>query len=352
MFVMPARVQVMLTTERAPDGALFKFVTLTNQQQMQVTFCDWGATWLSCQINVANQQREVILGCATMSQYLQQNSYLGATIGRYANRIAGATICYNGKDYPLTANQNCNLLHGGEIGFDKHRWQIADQTENQVIFTLYSNAGDQGFPGNLSVILTYKLDDDNQVHIDYSATTDEATPINLTNHAYFNLDAKDPVEKLDIKNHTLMVNADYYLPIDQAGIPHAQLVSVVEDDMDLRKARTIGDKFFASKARVQANGYDHAYLLNDKQIAAQLTSSDKKVTLNVYTTKPALQVYTGNFLTGTPDRVGTSYHNYAGVALETQFLPDSPHHPSWPQPSCWLLPQQKYQHHTIYQFIY
>lgn len=329
--------------------SLTTIITLSNKQGMQIKLSNWGATWLSCLIPVDNKNREVLLGCSSLAQYQQQHAYLGATIGRYANRIAHASIELGDKRYPLVANEGKNQLHGGKLGFDKQLWQIDDQSNQQVIFSLISCDGDQGYPGELKVQVTYQLTDNNQVIIMFNASTTQTTVVNLTNHAYFNLDGET---SNTILNHTLQVNANQFLPVDNHGIPDDNIASVAEFDMDLRQAKRLSDRLLESSERQKTGGYDHAYLLDKTQtIAAQLTSSDNKVTMNVITTKPALQVYTGNFLQHTPNRHNGEYDNYAGIALEAQFLPDSPHHPKWPQPSCWLTPDETYQYQTIYQFL-
>lgn len=325
-----------------------KIITLTNKQGMTITLSNYGATWLSCLLPVAGKKRELLLGCCSLADYKQQSAYLGATIGRYANRIASATFNIAGKSYLLTANQGKNQLHGGMAGFDKQLWTIQKQSANQVTFALTSADGEEGFPGTLTVQVTYTLTDDNQVKIDFIANTDKTTPVNLTNHAYFNLDGVNE-ENQDARLQTLQINADYYLPVDSNGIPNSELTSVTQHDMDLRKPKRLIERFLESDARKQVSGYDHAYLLNQKSpIAATLTSADGKVTMDVTTTLPALQVYSGNFLQGTPNRSGREYPNFAGIALEAQFLPDSPNHPEWP--NCFLQPDQTYQHEIIYVF--
>lgn len=328
--------------------SMTNIITLTNNQGMSIKLTNWGATWLSCLLPVEGHKREVLLGCRSIEQYEQQKAFLGATIGRYANRIANASINIDGKHYSLVANQGEHQLHGGKLGFDKQFWSIQSQSDQQVTFALTSPDGDQGFPGELKAAVTYTLTDDNQVTITFNATTTKLTPVNLTNHAYFNLDGET---NTDILSHTLQVNADYYLPVDVNGIPNGDLTKVSEHDMDLRQPRVLSERILESSERQLVGGYDHAYLLNKTQpIAAQLTSSDKKVIMDVITTKPALQVYTGNFLRPTPNRQNGEYDNFAGVALETQFLPDTPNHPEWSQPSCWLSPEQTYHHQTSYRF--
>lgn len=328
--------------------SIVKIVTLNNKHGMSIKISNYGATWLSCILPIEKQEREVLLGCQSIEHYKKQEAYLGATIGRYANRIANAELEVKGQHFLLSANQGVNQLHGGKIGFDKQLWEIQKQTDQKITFCLISPDGDQGFPGELKTTVTYTLTDDNQVTITFNAITTKLTPVNLTNHAYFNLDGETGK---DILSHTLQVNADYYLPVDANGIPNNDLVSVTKHDMDLRQPRRLSDRILESTERQLIGGYDHAYLLNKTQpFDAQLTSSDRKVIMDVITTKPALQVYTGNFLQHTPNRQNGTYDNFAGIALEAQFLPDSPNHPHWSQPSCWLKPNQIYQYYTSYRF--
>lgn len=328
-------------------------VTLTNGNGMQVSLMDWGATWLSCQGPLADgRRREVLLGCAQAEGYDQQTSYLGAMIGRYANRIAKAHLPYPGGDRQVVASQGENCLHGGLIGFDKRRWAITQQTETTVCFTLDSWDGEQGFPGNLKVAVTYALLADNRLSIRMQATTDALTPVNLTNHAYFNLDGAQG----DIRDHHLQVAADQMLPTDGMGIPFGELRPVAGGSFDFRDGKRLCQDFLADEQQQLAKGYDHSFLLSlakpwQQQPAARLVSGSRDLTLNLFTSLPALQLYTGNYLAGTPARDGGSYADYQGVALEPQLLPDSPHHPHWPQPSCWLAPGERYEHEIQYQFV-
>ncbi|HHQ6553673.1 TPA: galactose-1-epimerase [Serratia fonticola] len=337
----------------APDGQPFILTTLRNAAGMTVTFMDWGATWLSAVLPLkSGEQRELLLGCQTPQDYLHQGAYLGATVGRYANRIAHASLNIDGKPHPLIANQGEHQLHGGPNGFHARRWQIMKQDEQQVIFQLHSPDGDQGFPGNLDVTLTYRLTADHRLEIEYQAQTDRACPVNLTNHAYFNLDGAGH----DARQQRLQLFADRYLPVDGDGIPSADLTAVAGTGMDFRQPKTLQQDLLRDRDQQRVKGYDHAYLLHDTchglaSPAAHLWSADGKVAMTVFTTAPALQLYSGNYLGGTPARDGGSYQNYAGVALESEFLPDSPNHPEWPQPDCWLQPGQRYQSATHYQLI-
>lgn len=340
---------IKISTELAPDGQAYKTVTLTNKQGMKISFCDWGATWLSCQVPTAGGLREVLLGCHSLSAYQKQTGYLGATVGRYANRITNSTFKLDGISYQLTPNQKNHQLHGGPVGFDQQRWQIISLTNNQVEFELHSADGDQGFPGNLTVTAIYHLTDNNEVKIQFYAKTDKPTPVNLTNHAYFNLDGDGSG---DARRQTLSVDADQYLPVDEDCIAIGGLASVTVDDMDLRTPRQILDNFSHSAARNRVKGYDHAYLLNHHhEVVAKLIAHDQKVTMEIMTNKPGIQVYTGNFLAGTPNRDGKTYQQYEGIALETAFLPNSPNQPNYPQPSCILNPDEQYTYHTTYRFI-
>lgn len=337
----------------APDGQPFILTTLRNAAGMTVTFMDWGATWLSAVLPLkSGEQRELLLGCQTPQDYLHQGAYLGATVGRYANRIAHASLNIDGKPHPLIANQGEHQLHGGPNGFHARRWQIVKQDEQQVIYQLHSPDGDQGFPGNLDVTLAYRLTADHRLEIEYQAQTDRACPVNLTNHAYFNLDGAGH----DARQQRLQLFADRYLPVDGDGIPSAGLTAVAGTGMDFRQPKTLQQDLLRDRDQQRVKGYDHAYLLHDTchglaSPAAHLWSADGKVAMTVFTTAPALQLYSGNYLGGTPARDGGSYQNYAGVALESEFLPDSPNHPEWPQPDCWLQPGQRYQSATHYQLI-
>ena len=329
-----------------------RLVTLHNRHGMTVTLMDWGATWLSCQVPLADgAPREVLLGCANAELYDRQQVYLGATIGRYANRIANAHLPYPNGDRQLVASQGCNLLHGGQVGFDKQRWSILEHSLRHVRFLLNSPDGDQGFPGNLDIEVTYTLDDDNSLSVRMRARSDQLTPVNLTNHAYFNLDGVNG----DVRQHQLQVRAARMLPIDGAGIPLGDIASVDGTGFDFRHPKRLAQDFLQDEQQKIAKGYDHSFVLDaagtqTDDWAARLTSGDGRLTLELATTLPALQLYTGNYLAGTPARDGGEYRDYSGVALEPQFLPDSPHHPEWPQPSCWLAAGQVYDHTICYRF--
>lgn len=333
----------------APDGQHWHITTLRNAQGMVATFMDWGATWLSARVPMPNGSvREALLGCEKPADYLHQDAYLGATVGRYANRIANAALTRTGTQ--LAANQPPHQLHGGPQGFSHRRWQIVSQAPQEVTYQIDSPDGDQGFPGNLIATVHYRLEDDNTLSIAWQATVDKPCPVNLTNHAYFNLDAVHG----DARQHQLQLMAQRYLPVDSAGIPARDLTPVSGSSFDFRQPKTLAQDFLADADQQAVKGYDHAFLLDAagdaSQTAARLTSADGKLQLTVETSAPALQLYSGNYLAGTPARERDAYQAFNGIALESEFLPDSPNHSDWPQPDCWLQPGQRYQCITRYRF--
>ena len=340
------------TPALAPDGQPYRLLTLRNSAGMVVTLMDWGATLLSARIPLSDGGvREALLGCASPVHYQDQSAFLGASIGRYANRIADSRYALNGETVTLQPSQGVNQLHGGPDGFDKRRWQIVNHNERQVLFAISSDDGDQGFPGNLCATVQYRLTDDNRISITYRATVDKPCPVNLTNHVYFNLDG----DQTDVRNHKLQLLADEYLPVDEGGIPRDGLKPVAGTSFDFRTAKVIASEFLADDDQRKVKGYDHAFLLqakgDSKKPVALLASQDGKLQMEVYTSAPALQFYSGNFLGGTSSRGPNAYDDYQGLALESEFLPDSPNHPEWPQPDCVLRPGEEYASLTEYRFI-
>jgi len=339
------------TPTLAPDGLPFRLLTLRNGAGMVVTLMDWGATLLSARIPMKDGSvREALLGCASPEHYPHQAAFLGASVGRYANRIADSRFTLEGVTYTLKPSQGPNQLHGGPEGFDKRRWQVVNQNDNSVLFGLESADGDQGFPGNLSATAHYRLTDDNRIAIEYRATVDKASPVNMTNHVYFNLDGGQS----DVRQHKLQIAAEAYLPVDEMGIPRSGLKAVDKTSFDFREPKAIAREFLSDDDQRKVKGYDHGFLLSTQgelsRVAAAVWSSDEKLQLQVYTTAPALQFYSGNYLGGTPSRETEPYADWQGLALESEFLPDSPNHPEWPQPDCVLRPGEEYISVTEYQF--
>ncbi|WP_039029352.1 galactose-1-epimerase [Leclercia adecarboxylata] len=336
----------------APDGLPYRLITLRNEAGMVVTLMDWGATLLSVRVPMTDGSvRETLLGCASPEQYVEQTAFLGASVGRYANRIAKSRFELDGVCFDLLPSQGENQLHGGPDGFDKRRWRILQQNDGEALLALDSPDGDQGFPGNCAATVHYRLTADNRIAIEYRATVDKPCPVNLTNHAYFNLDGNCS----DVRQHRLQLLAQSYLPVDEMGIPHEGLKAVAGTSFDFRTTKAIAQDFLADDDQRKVNGYDHAFLLDAQgdlsKPAAQLWSADEKLQMTVYTTAPALQFYSGNFLEGTPAREDGEYRVWQGLALESEFLPDSPNHAEWPQPDCVLRPGEEYVSVTEYHFI-
>ncbi|MGB2079173.1 MAG: galactose-1-epimerase [Vibrio sp.] len=333
------------------DGQPVKIVHLTNSTGMRLSLMDVGATWLSCVVPVAGEGREVLLRAQNLQAHQEQTAYLGAVVGRYANRIYLGQFQLNDKTYQTTINNRKNSLHGGVNGFDKRRWQIESQTSQSVCFSLISDDGDQGYPGRLIVKVAYQLTDDHQVQIKYWAQGDQDCPVNLTNHAYFNLAAKPSKHIFD---HQLQLDAQHYLPVTQELIPTGEWRKVRGSSFDFEIAKKIGQDFLTDSQQEITQGYDHAFILNPEKTdglsdIATLIAPDKSLCMRVKTTKPSIQVYTGNFLSGIAGYDGV-YQANAGIALETQYVPDGPNQTNFAYGYVLLEAHKTYQHSTCYQF--
>ncbi|MEH6452076.1 MAG: galactose-1-epimerase [Psychromonas sp.] len=343
-----------MTEAHFHDGEPAKIFTLSNKNGSNITLMDIGATWISCQIQLEDETREVLLGVDSLAKHLAQQAYLGATVGRYANRIKHGKFSIEADQFQLDLNQGENTLHGGNGAFDKRRWQVLEEKPNQIIFQLFSADGEQGFPGNLTATVSYSFTDDNEVVIEYAATTDKACPVNFTNHAYFNLLGAESGE--NCLQHSLQLAAEQYVPTDEFAIPLGPLKRVENTGFDFLTTKMMKQHFMLDHDQKLLSGYDHAYLINadsrdGEKPVASLYSPDQRLEMQLRTTKPGVQVYTGNFLAGCPSRGVNTYSVNAGIALETQFLPDSPNHPEWPQPTCILYPDQTYHSKTSYKFV-
>ena len=290
----------------------------------------------------------VVLGFASLQEYVGANTYFGALVGRFANRLAGGRFNLDDKNYAVDANAGGHCLHGGGNGFDKRIWRAAPLSDNELRLSLTSPDGDQGFPGRLSVEVTYALLDSG-IRIDYRASTDEPTVINLTNHSYFNLAAEDSGS---VEAHTLVVDADEFTPVGRELIPTGELADVAGTPLDLRRETPIGAHLRDRHPQLlAAKGYDHNYVVRGTGLrrAARLAVPCSGRVLEVSTDQPGLQVYSGNFLDGS--HVGTggrAYRQGDGLALETQHFPDSPNHPAFP--STVLRPAQPFTTSTVWQF--
>jgi aldose 1-epimerase len=338
------------TEEHAVD-----IYTLTNVHGIEARIMTYGATIVSLKTpDRAGRLKNIVLGFDTLDPYLTGVPYFGATVGRFANRIANARFMLDGKTYQLQQNDGVNSLHGGLQGFDKRVWSASPgaSAHAAVLKLMYvSAAGEEGYPGTLTAHVTYRLGDDDTLAIEYEASTTAATPVNLANHAYFNLTG-DPTHT--ILNHVLTLNADRYTPVDATLIPTGELREVAGTAFDFRAPYAIGSRINDSDEQLQrAHGYDHNWVLNQAQsgtmrLAALLQDPDSGRSLEVRTTQPGLQFYAGNFLNGKPAGGGSVYQYRTGLCLETQHFPDSPNQPSFP--ATILRPGQVYSEKTILAF--
>ena len=342
------------TQTPADDGKPAQLFHLHNDNGMTASFMDIGATWLSTTLKIDGQRREVLLRAKDLSEHFRCGAYMGATAGRFANRIKQGQFSLNNTTYALSQNSDGNCLHGGSIGFDRQRWQVQEYNDSQIIFTYHSPDQEQGFPGNLVVTATYTLSNDNTLTVEYQAHSDTDTFVNLTNHAYFNL-AEQKTPETGLQHH-LSIAASHYLPTDKA-IPTGEQALVSETSFDFRIAKSIGKDLLSDTQQQQAQGYDHCFIF-DKAVGAlekvaRLDSPDQKLSMSITTTKPAIQFYSGNYLAGIQSEVNgntQTYSNHAGMALETQYFPDGPNHPEWQQCNGLLKAGEQYHHTTAFQF--
>lgn len=337
-----------------PDGTLVDIYTLTNAKGMEIRATNYGGIVVSLRVpDKKGVVDDVALGFDDLKGYLENNPHFGSLIGRYGNRIAKGKFTVDGKDYTLAKNNGPNTLHGGLKGFDKMVWH-AEPFENRdgvgIILTYTSKDGEEGFPGNLKVKVTYTLKADNEWDIDYEAVTDKATPVNLTQHTYFNLAGEG---KGDILGHVMKLNASRFTPVDETLIPTGELRSVKGTPMDFTEPAPIGSRIDADYEQIRlGHGYDHNFVLDGKgdvaALAARVKDPSSGRVLEVYTTEPGVQFYTGNFLDGTlTGKQGHVYQRRYGFCLETQHFPDSPNHPDFP--TTVLRPGQTYHSRTIYK---
>ena len=337
---------------KTKDGTEVQLYTLSNEKGMQVKITNYGAT-VTAILTPDKQGKagDVVLGFDSMEAYqspayLKSGPYFGAAIGRYGNRIAKGKFTLEGKEYTLATNNGANHLHGGQVGFDKVVWTAEEAGSNALKFSYVSKDGEEGYPGTLTTSVTYTLTGDNELKIDYEATTDKATPVNLTNHSYFNLAAGGAADALQ---HEVTIHADRYTVVDGSLIPTGELRPVAGTVMDFRKPEAIGTRI----AQVEGGGYDHNYVLRDTTDAMKLAATVYEPTsgrvMEVRTTEPGIQFYSGNFLDGSlMGKNNTVYKKHYGFCLETQHFPDSPNQPSFP--STILKPGDTLKSSTIYKF--
>lgn len=337
------------------DGSIHIF-TLENARGLRATITNLGGCVVSLFVPDKNGiLRDVVLGFENVEDYLPENhrSDFGAVIGRYANRLNNGQITIDGQTYQLPQNDGKNCLHGGPDGWQYRIFNVEEVGDNRLVLSLVSEDGDSGFPGNVCAHVTYTLTDDNALEIGYEAVTDSDTVINLTNHSYFNLNGE---ASTDILNHLLTIDADRYTPIGETFIPTGELATVEGTPMDFRRPKPIGCDFNADFEQLRiGRGYDHNWVLNtktdDTRPCARLESPLTGITMEVYTTEPGMQVYTGNFLDGTvTGKGGVVYQQRCAVCLETQKFPDSPNQ-HWPESNATLRQGEVYCSKTSFRFM-
>lgn len=331
--------------------------TLKNASGMQVKITNFGGRITTIEVPDRNKKfDDVALGFDNVEGYATgpaAGAYFGAIIGRYANRLAHGTFTLDGHTYHIPTNENGNTLHGGVSGFDKKVWdakEISVHGTPALELHYLSPDGQEGFPGNLNVTVRYSLDDKNGLHLDYSATTDKATVLNLTNHSYFNLEGAG---SQTILNERLTINADRYTPIDSTLIPTGAIVSVAGTPLDFRKATEIGSRIDENNEQLKlAKGYDFNFVLDHpgslSTVAVKVEDPKSGRVMEVFTSQPGVQFYTGNFLDGSVHGIGGAYAHRSALCLETQHFPDSPNHSNFP--STVLRPGQTFHSTTIYRF--
>src|SRR6202451_304082 len=337
---------------KTEDGQQVDLYTLTNKNGMEAAITNYGGTVVSLKGPDRNRKfGDVVLGYDNLDGYAAGKAYIGATVGRYANRIAHATFVLDGVTYTLSKNDGDNHLHGG---FNKRVWTAKDVSSSAgqaLELTYLSKDGEEGFPGNLPVKVVYTLTDKNELRIDYSATTDKDTVLNLTNHAYFNLAGQG---NGDILQQQIMIRADRFTPLDAVSMPTGELRSVKGTPFDFRTATAIGARIDQDDQQLKlGKGYDHNWVLNggtagSLSLAAQAYDPHSGRVLEVLTTEPGIQLYTGNFLDGIHGKDGKVYNRRYAFCLETQHFPDSPNPPNFPTTE--LKPGQHFASTTVYKF--
>ncbi len=336
---------------KTADGTPVDLYTLTNAKGMKAKIITYGATLIELDVpDRDGKLGDVVLGCDDLKAYEAGHPFFGSTVGRVANRIAKGKFTLGGKEYTLAVNNGPNSLHGGKKGFDKVVWKaepVKAADGVAVKFTYKSPDGEEGYPGTLTATVTYTLTNQNELRLDYTATTDKATPVNLTNHTYFNLAGPGSGT---ILHHEIMLAADKYTPVDDTLIPTGKIEPVKGTPLDFTTPKTIGSRIDQMKG--EPGGYDHNFVLNGGgkklALAARVYEPKSGRVMEMSTTEPGVQFYTGNFLDGSVKGKGTVYKKHQGFCLEAQHFPDSVHHANFP--SMILEPGKRYTQTTVYKF--
>lgn len=354
--VIPKPTMTKAPFGKLADGTAVDIYTLANSKGFEARITNYGGIVVSLKTpDKAGKLDDVVLGFDKLDDYLKTHPFFGALAGRYANRIAKGQFKLGDKTYKLFVNNGPNSLHGGKVGFDKKLWTAKDVSKADAAgleLNYLSKDGEEGYPGNLNVTVTYWVTNDNELKIDYLATTDKETVLNVTNHSYFNLAGAG---NGDILKHEVMINADNVTAVDETLIPTGEIKAVAGTPLDFTKPMAIGARIDDTKDQqmVYGKGYDHNYVLNAKgdtvALAARVTEPTTGRVLEVLTDQPGVQLYTGNFLDGTlTGKGGKVYPRRSGFCLETQHYPDSPNHPNFP--TTVLKPGQQYKSTTVFKF--
>lgn len=344
--------QTVTTFGTTKDGKEAQLYLLKNQKGMKAYVSDFGASLVRLFVpDRDGSMTDVVLGYDDAAGYERGTAGVGATVGRNANRIGGASVEINGVTYPLEKNDNGkNNLHSGSDYYQKRIWKVEDRADDRITFLLHSPDGDQGYPGALDMRVTYHLDDENALSIHYEAVPDQDTIINMTNHSYFNLNGHNSGSVLE---HKVWLNADSFTPADAESIPTGEIRGVEGTPMDFRTAKEIGKEIDADYEPLRfGGGYDHNWVLkNNGRFAkvAEVTSEKSGIRMEVYTDLPGVQMYTANFLDHEPGKDGAVYEKRSAVCLETQYYPDAIHHDNFPSPVC--RKGMKYDSRTAYRFL-
>lgn len=334
------------------DGKATSLYILRNKNNVTAAFTNYGGRIIGLWVPDKNgEMTDVVVGLASVEDYKKSTEpYFGATIGRFGNRIANGKFTLDGVEYDLPKNNGPNTLHGGSKGFETVIFDATQPDSSTVIFNYFSRDGEEGFPGNLKVKVTYSLTDDNELKMNYEAETDKKTVLNLTNHAFFNLNGEGSGT---ILNHILQINANDYLPVDSTLIPYGNPQSVIGTPFDFRQPTTIGKRIEEDNEQLKnGKGYDHNFILIKKDSfnhAATIIGDKSDIRMDIYTREPGLQFYSGNFMQGKNKFKGKGKDDFrTAFALETQHYPNSPNEPSYP--STVLEPGEKYQTTSVYKF--
>ncbi|MDQ3489306.1 MAG: galactose mutarotase [Acidobacteriota bacterium] len=339
---------------KLPQGTTVDLYTLTNKNGLQAQITNYGGIVVTLKTpDARGRMADIVLGYDDLRGYVNDTSYFGALIGRFANRIAGGKFSLQGVEYQLARNNGVNHLHGGTRGFNKVVWQARAMTRADGValrLSYVSEDGEEGYPATLAAMATYILTDTDELRVEYAATTDRETIVNLTHHSYFNLAGAGAGS---ILGHQVWINADRFTPVDETLIPTGELKAVKGTSFDFTRALSIGSRIEHADEQLHlGNGYDHNYVLNKEvrelTLAAEVYEPVSGRAVQVWTTEPGMQLYTGNFLNNVRGKGGKIYNKRDGFCLETQHFPDSPNKPAFPSTA--LQPNERYTQTTIYKF--